>query len=93
MQINVRQHIVGNLKFRVAVFNPFTRPAVIMICKGGDVLYTENGVKGQYENLFNLDQLEDGNYQVVITCGKETISKDIDINTETATGNRVAQIN
>jgi hypothetical protein len=54
-----------------------------MICKDGDVLYIENGVTRPIrEYLFNLDQLEDGNYQIVITSGKETISKDINIRTQ-----------
>jgi hypothetical protein len=92
MQINVRQMDPNSMKFRVAVFNPFARAATITICRGEDILYTESGVRGEYQNLFNLEQLEDGNYQIRITSGKETISKDINIHTETTT-DREARVN
>jgi len=92
MQVSVRQMDPTSMKFRVAVINPFNRPATLTICRGEDVLYTESGVRGDYQNLFNLDQLEDGNYQIKITIGKETISKDINIHTETTT-DREAQVN
>ena len=92
IQVSVRQMDPSSMKFRVAVFNPLTRPATISICRGEDVLYTENGVRGTYQNLFNLEQLEDGNYQIKITSGKETIIKDINIQTETTT-DREARIN
>ena len=92
MQVSVRQMDPNSMKFRVAVFNPFNRAATITICRGEDILYTESGVRGEYQNLFNLEQLEDGNYQIRITSGKETISKDINIHTETTT-DREAQVN
>jgi hypothetical protein len=92
IQVSVRQMDPNSMKFRVAVFNPFTRAATITICRGEDVLYSESGVRGEYQNLFNLDQLEDGNYQIRITSGKETISKDINIHTQTTT-DREAQVN
>jgi hypothetical protein len=92
MQVSVRQMDPSSMKFRVAVFNPFNKPATIMICKGQDVLYIETGVRNDYQNLFNLEQLEDGVYQIKITTGKETISKDINIHTETTT-DREAQVN
>lgn len=92
IQVSVRQMDPSSMKFRVAVFNPFSRPATISICRGEDVLYTENGVRGTYQNLFNLEQLEDGNYQIKITSGKETIIKDINIQTETTT-DREARVN
>ena len=92
IQVSVRQMDPSSMKFRVAVFNPFNKPATISICRGEDVLYVEGGVRGEYQNLFNLDQLEDGNYQIKITSGKETISKDINIHTETTT-DREARIN
>jgi hypothetical protein len=79
----------SSMKFRVAVFNPFNKPATITICRGEDVLYVEGGVRNEYQNLFNLDQLEDGIYQIKITSGKETISKDINIHTETTTDREV----
>ena len=92
MQVSVRQMDPSSMKFRVAVFNPFNKPATISICRGEDVLYVEGGVRGEYQNLFNLDQLEDGNYQIIITSGKETISKDINIHTQTTT-DREARVN
>jgi hypothetical protein len=92
IQVSVRQMDPNSMKFRVAVFNPFTKGATITICRGEDVLYTESGVRGEYQNLFNLDQLEDGNYQIIITSGKETISKDINIHTQTTT-DREARVN
>ena len=92
IQVSVRQMDPSSMKFRVAVFNPFNKPATITICKGGDVLYVEGGVRNDYQNLFNLEQLEDGIYQIKITSGKETISKDINIHTETTT-DREALVN
>jgi hypothetical protein len=92
VQVSVRQMDPSSMKFRVAVFNPFNKPATISICRGEDVLYIENGVRGVYQNLFNLDQLEDGVYQIKITSGKETISKEINIHTETTT-DREARVN
>jgi hypothetical protein len=77
----------SSMKFRVA--DPFNKPATITICRGEDVLYVEGGVRNEYQNLFNLDQLEDGIYQIKITSGKETISKDINIHTETTTDREV----
>ena len=92
MQVSVRQMDPSSMKFRIAVFNPFNRPATISICRGEDVLYIESGVRNDYQNLFNLEQLEDGIYQIKITSGKETISKDINIHTETTT-DREARVN
>jgi hypothetical protein len=92
VQVSVRQMDPSSMKFRVAVFNPFNKPATISICRGEDVLYIENGVRCVYQNLFNLDQLEDGVYQIKITSGKETISKEINIHTETTT-DREARVN
>ena len=89
MQVSVRQMDPSSMKFRVAVFNPFNKPATISICRGEDVLYIEGGVRNDYQNLFNLEQLEDGIYQIKITSGKETISKDINIHTETTTDREV----
>ena len=92
IQVSVRQMDPSSMKFRVAVFNPFNKPATISIYKGEDLLYIESGVRNDYQNLFNLDQLEDGIYQIKITSGKETISKDINIHTETTT-DREARVN
>lgn len=89
LQVIVRQSGGSNMKFRVVVFNPFNRAATITICKGDDILYTEYGVRGDYQNLFNLDQLEDGNYQIVVNNGKEKVRKDINIHTETRTDRQV----
>jgi hypothetical protein len=36
-----------------------------------------------YENIYDLNQLEDGNYQVQIVGGKERILKTISIHTST----------
>lgn len=89
LEISVRQSEGSSMKFRVVVINPFTRPATITISRGDDILYTENGVRGEYQNLFNLDQLEDGDYQIVVTSGKEKVRKDISIHTETRTDRQV----
>jgi hypothetical protein len=85
IELGILQQETGSMKFRVAVLNPFSRAATITICKGRDVLYTENGIKGQYKIVFNFDEVEDGNYQIVVTSGKETVSKDINIHTQTTT--------
>ena len=92
LQVSIIQPENNVMKFRVVVENPFNKSATITICKGDDVLYSEGGVRGQYQNLFNLDRLEDGKYQIIVTSGKETIRKEIDIHTETRI-DRQAQLN
>jgi hypothetical protein len=89
IQINVQQQEISNLKFNVTVVNPFAKSATIMVCKGRDILYAEDGVKGQYKTIFNLNELEDGNYKIVVISGKESITKDINIRTTTTTDREV----
>jgi hypothetical protein len=87
MQLDILQQETGKLS--VTVINPFTKSATIMVCKGRDFLYVLDGVKGQYKTLLNLNELEDGNYKLVVISGKESITKDINIHTSTTTEREV----
>jgi hypothetical protein len=89
IQFNVQQQESSNLKFNVTIVNPFSKSATIIVYKGRDILYIEDGVKGQYKTVFNFSELEDGNYKIVVTSGKETITKDVNIHTETTTDRQV----
>jgi len=89
IQVNVQQQEISGLKFNVTVVNPFAKSASILIYKGRDILYVLDGVKGQYKTIFNLNELEDGNYKIVVVSGKESITKDINIHTTETTDREV----
>jgi uncharacterized protein (DUF2249 family) len=89
LQFSVRQTLYDNLTFRVAVSNPLRKGATISISHNDETSYLAANIKGNYQNLFDLSQLEDGNYTLLVTNGKEKISKEIIISTSVKTDRQV----
>jgi len=92
LQCSVKQTLYDNLTFRVAVLNPQRKGATISISHNDETSYLASNIKGNYQNLFDLSQLEDGSYTLVVSNGKEKISKEIIISTSVRTDRR-AQLN
>lgn len=92
LQVNISQPDKNNMKFRIAVMNPVSRYITITIKKQNDVYFSEMIAAANYENVYDLSQLEDGNYQIQITGGKEKVLKNISIHTETQVS-REASVN
>ena len=85
LHLQVSLHIVDNenMKFRLSALNPSSKFMIITIQKGDDVFYNQNVRQDLYDNVFDLSSLEDGNYQLMVSNGKEKISKNILIQTAT----------
>lgn len=83
LQVNISQPDKSNMKFRIAVSNPRGRYITITIKKQNDIYFSEMIPTAAYENIYDLNQLEDGNYQVQITGGKERVLRNISIHTQT----------
>jgi len=92
LQLSVSQPDKNNMKFRIAFNNPNGRRATITIRKKDDVYFYENIAGQEYVSLYDFNQLEDGDYQVIVTGGKERVSTHISIHTETQV-NRQAVVN
>lgn len=83
LQVSIKQTNPGEMKFRIAVASETDRTVSIAIHHGRDVLFEDLTGRPTYENIFNLSDLEDGDYIVLITSGKEKISRTIHIQTQT----------
>ena len=83
LQLVVQQPDKNNMKFRIAFFNPNSRHATIIIRKKDDIYFHENVAGQEYASMYDFNQLEDGDYQVVVVGGKEKVSTSISIHTET----------
>ncbi|MBN9385539.1 MAG: hypothetical protein J0H74_32600 [Chitinophagaceae bacterium] len=83
LQLNVYQPDKSVMKFRIAFSNPNGRRATITIRKKDDVYFYENIAGQEYVSLYDFNQLEDGDYQVIVTGGRERVSSSISIHTET----------
>ena len=83
LQVNISQLDKNNMKFRIAVSNPVSRYIIITIKKQSDVYFSEMISTATYENVYDLNQLEDGNYQIQVIGGKERVLKNIHIQTST----------
>ena len=83
LQVTIKQTNAGEMRFRITVVNPSDRPLSISIQHGHDVLFEDLTARPTYENVFNLSDLEDGDYVVLISSGKEKITRTIHIQTET----------
>ena len=90
LQLSVVQQEKAGLKFRVTVLNPAGRNMSISILRNDDVLFSDNASGDQYFNLFNLDQLEDGEYKVVVFNGKERVVKNIRLQTATTVDRQIS---
>lgn len=83
LQVSLKKMDSENMKFRLSAFNPASKFMIITITKGDDVFFTQNVRQDMYDYVFDLSSLEDGNYQLVVSNGKERISKSIQIQTAT----------
>ncbi len=83
LRVNIEQTDKANMKFRIAISNPTGRRALITIRKKDDVYLSENVSGMLYANIFDFNQMEDGEYEVIVIGGKEKVSTNITIRTET----------
>ena len=83
LQVAIKQTSPGEMKFRIAVASETDRVMSIAIQHGHDLLFQDLTGKPTYENIFNLSDLEDGDYTVLVTSGKEKITRIIHIQTQT----------
>jgi len=83
LQVEVAQPDKSNMKFRIDVYNPNSRRSVLTIRKKGEVILYEHISVEKYASLYDLTQLEDGDYQVEVKGGKEKVCTNISIRTET----------
>ena len=83
LTVNVEQPDKSNMKFRIYFFNPNGRRATITIRKKDDVYFSENIAGQEYASMYDFTQMEDGDYQVVVSGGKEKVCTNISIRTET----------
>jgi hypothetical protein len=90
LQVSVQQLATDGMKFRIAVMDA-AEHTVLMTIKSGDlVLFDRTLGKAPFENVFNLSDLDDGDYQILVSCGKEKIVKTIHIHTQTKVDRRVS---
>jgi hypothetical protein len=89
LQVTIKQTSDGEMKFRITVVNANDRSVAISIQHGREVLFEDFTGRSTYENIFNLSALEDGDYVVLITSGKERITRTIHIQTETKVDRQV----
>ena len=56
---------------------------IVTSAYGHDILFEDLTAKPTCENVFNLSDLEDGDYVVLVSSGKEKITRTLHIRTET----------
>jgi len=83
LQVTIKQTNAGEMRFRITVVNANDHTLSISIHHGHDLLFEDLTAKPTYENVFNLSDLEDGDYIVTISSGKEKITRTLHIQTET----------
>jgi hypothetical protein len=83
LQVSISQTDGNEMKFRVTIVNPTSRAASVTIRRGNDLLFEDMVGKQPYDHIFNLNDLEDGNYVILISTGKEKIARNIRIQTQT----------
>lgn len=98
VQVTISQSDSSDLKFRVYILNPEEQKVTIYIrSKTLGTLFAKTLAVGEfsnheYANLYNMNELEDGQYSIEVVAGKDLIHKDILINTTTRI-DRKASIN
>jgi hypothetical protein len=79
----------GERKLRICILNPEEKKVVITISNRADVDFSTTTSDSRFDQIFNLEQVNDGPYQVEIKAGKEIIRKDIVISSLTWTNSVV----
>jgi hypothetical protein len=70
--------------FGLYVFNPDQKKIGLQIShKGNGVVVDTVFTTGLFNRRYNFEQADDGRYEVTLECGKERITKTVDINTIT----------
>jgi hypothetical protein len=85
---NLSVEDLGNLRFKLAFENPLRQKTQIyLLDKNKDIFFNEysTGV-AQYIRAFNLSDLADGEYTFVVESGKDKLTKDFVIKTQTFRG-------
>lgn len=83
LRVSVDQPDKAVMKFRVMLSNPNGHRATISIRKKNDIYLYETVSGREFASMYDFDQLEDGDYEVIVTGGKEKVSTSISIHTET----------
>lgn len=83
LQVSLHKMDSENLKFRLTALNPASKYMIITIEKGDEVLFNQSVHQDMFDYVFDLSSLDDGNYRLVVSNGKEKISKNIQIETAT----------
>ena len=83
LRVVVQQPDKDVMKFKITFMNPNARRATITIRKKDDIYFYETVGDREYASLYDFNQLEDGDYQVVVVGGKEKVSASISIRTQT----------
>ena len=74
---------LNGVKFKVTAFNILEKSVLRIQDKKGEVLFKGIVENGNYEKVFNLSLLPDGDYSFVLSTGKEVSKKAFSIKTET----------
>lgn len=85
---------IGSLRFKVSFENPLRQKTKIYILDtNNEVLFNEyTGVDTKYVRAFDLSNLNDGKYTIVVESGSEKSKKDLIINTTTLRGVSLASL-
>jgi outer membrane lipoprotein-sorting protein len=83
LRVSVDQPDKSVMKFRVFLSNPNSRRATISIRKKNDIYLYETISGREFATMYDFEQLEDGDYEVIVTGGREKVSTNISIHTET----------
>ena len=89
LRVNIQQPDKNEMKFRIDIANPHGRRTSITIRKKDDIYLYENVSSPIYVSMYDFNQMEDGDYQVIVTGGKEKVCTNISIHTETQVSRQV----
>jgi hypothetical protein len=79
---------MGNLRFKLAFENPLRQKTKISILDNNNEEFFSDYATGdaQYVRAFNLSNLADGEYTFVVEIGREKLTKELVIKTQTFRG-------
>lgn len=91
LKLDVSQGTEAGLTFHINVENPnMERVKLYLLDKTGTVLHEEVlPAKAHYQTRYNLDQLEDGSYKIVLSSHDQEIKHAISIQTSVSRSGKV----
>lgn len=91
LEMNVMQATGANLTFHINVENPrLEKVKLYLLDKSGNILHEEVlPIKAHFETRYNLDQLEDGAYKIVLSTRSRDIEHAINIMTSVSRTGKV----